>query len=205
MAQHPNVISAAVQTMQECGVGSGGTRNIGGNSVFHVELEKEIADLHHKESALVCTSGFVANQATLTSLATVFPEILFLSDKNNHSSLIEGMRSTKAERVVFQHNSLEDLESKLKQCELNRPKLIIFESVYSMSGGIAPIEDICNLADKYQAMTFIDEVHAVGLYGPRGAGVAEKMGVMHRLDFISGTMAKVTIIFIEGTKKIIIT
>jgi 5-aminolevulinate synthase len=191
MAQHPKVITAAVQTMQECGVGSGGTRNIGGNSVYHVELEKELADLHKKEAALVCTSGFVANQATLTSLATVFPDIMFLSDKNNHSSLIEGMRSTKAERVIFQHNSLEDLEVKLKNCDPNRPKLVIFESVYSMSGGIAPIEEICNLADKYQAMTFIDEVHAVGLYGPRGAGVAEKLGVMNRLDFISGTMAKV--------------
>lgn len=191
MAQNPVVISAAVNTITECGVGSGGTRNIGGNSVFHVKLEHELADLHQKESALVCTSGFVANQATLTSLAKVFPDILFLSDEFNHSSLIEGMRSTKAERMIFKHNSLEDLENKLKKVPIERPKLIIFESVYSMSGGISPIEEICDLAEKYNAMTFIDEVHAVGLYGPRGAGVAEKLGVMQRLDFISGTLAKV--------------
>ena len=194
MAQHPNVIKAAVNTIQECGVGSGGTRNIGGNSVFHVQLEKELADLHQKDAALVCTSGYVANQATLGALAKVFPDILFLSDQKNHSSLIEGMRGTKAEKVIFNHNSLEDLEAKLKSCDIKRPKLIIFESVYSMSGGIAPIEEICNLAQKYHALTFIDEVHAVGLYGPRGAGVAEKMGVMHRLDFISGTLAKVRFI-----------
>lgn len=196
MAQNPEVISAAVQTITECGVGSGGTRNIGGNSVYHVKLEEELADLHHKESALVCTSGFVANQATLTSLATVFPDIVFFSDKYNHSSLIEGMRSTKAERVIFDHNSVEDLENKIKKYPIERPKLIIFESVYSMSGGISPIGDICDIAEKYHAMTFIDEVHAVGLYGPRGAGVAEKMGIMHRLDFISGTLAKVDFLFV---------
>ena len=195
MAQHPNVIASAVKTIQECGMGSGGTRNIGGNSFFHVKLEQELADLHKKEAALVCTSGFVANQAMLTSLATVFKDIKFFSDKLNHSSLIEGMRSTKAEKIIFEHNNLEDLEEKLKQAEPNRPKLIIFESVYSMSGGIAPIEEICNLADKYHAMTFIDEVHAVGLSGPTGAGVAEKLGVMDRLDFISGTLAKVLIFF----------
>lgn len=191
MAQNPKVISAALQTIQDCGVGSGGTRNIGGNSIFHVDLEKELADLHQKGSALVCTSGYVANQATLASLAKVFPDIVFFSDKKNHSSLIEGMRSTKVEKIVFNHNSTQDLEEKLKQYDINRPKLIIFESVYSMSGGIAPIEEICDLAEKYHAMTFIDEVHAVGLYGPRGAGVSEKIGAMHRIDLISGTLAKV--------------
>lgn len=196
MAQHPAVLNAAIDTIKDCGVGSGGTRNIGGNSIYHVELEKELADLHNKEAALVMSSGFVANQGTLSAIAQIFPDIVFVSDRNNHSSLIEGMRGTKAERLIFIHNDLVDLENKLKGIEITRPKLIIFESVYSMSGSISPIKEICNLAEKYHAMTFIDEVHAVGLYGERGAGVAEEIGVMHKLDFISGTLGKV-ILFIS--------
>ena len=191
MAQHPAVLSAALTTIQTTGVGSGGTRNIGGNSIFHVELEKELADLHQKEAALVLSSGYVANQSILSAIAHIFPDILFLSDKKNHSSLIEGMRATKAEREIFEHNDLVDLEKKLSAQKFERPKLIIFESVYSMSGTKSHIKEFCDLAEKYNAMTFIDEVHAVGLYGERGAGVAEELGVMHRLDFISGTLAKV--------------
>jgi 5-aminolevulinate synthase len=203
MAQHPAVLSAALNTIQLAGVGSGGTRNIGGNSIFHVELEKALADLHKKEAALVLSSGYVANQSTLSAIAQIFPDILFLSDKKNHSSLIEGMRATKAERIVFEHNDLEDLEKKLQAESHERPKLIVFESVYSMSGTKSYIKEICDLADKYNAMTFIDEVHAVGLYGERGAGVAEELGVMHRLDFISGTLAKVKILLFKKIIRLI--
>ena len=191
MGQHPNVVGALNTAVSQSGVGSGGTRNIGGNSYYHVALEREVADLHQKEAGLVFSSCFVANQATLTTMGKVFPDIMFFSDQKNHASLIEGMKNSGRDKIVFNHNDVKDLEEKLKTVDINRPKMIIFESVYSMSGGISPIKEICDLAEKYNALTFIDEVHAVGLYGPRGAGVAEQRGLMHRIDFISGTLAKV--------------
>ncbi|MBY0294451.1 MAG: 5-aminolevulinate synthase [Methylobacterium sp.] len=189
MGQHPEVVAALTETAQRCGVGAGGTRNIAGNTSPLVDLEHELADLHGKEAALVFTSGYVSNQTGIATIAKLIPNCLILSDAFNHNSMIEGVRQSGCEKKVFRHNDLAHLEELLREAR-DRPKLIVFESVYSMDGDVAPIGAICDLAGRYGAMTYLDEVHAVGLYGPRGAGIAERDGVMHRVDVIEGTLAK---------------
>lgn len=188
--QNKVVLKALHETADKCGVGAGGTRNIAGTNHAHVLLEAELADLHHREAALLLGSGWMANMTALSTLGEKIPNLVILSDAKNHNSMIEGIRHGKCERVVFAHNDLADLEVKLKSYPTDRPKLVAFESLYSMDGDIAPIKGICDLADKYGAMTFIDEVHAVGLYGNRGGGVCERDGIMHRPTIIQGTLAK---------------
>ena len=190
MSQNPRVVEAAHRALIENGVGSGGTRNIGGNNYALVELEKEISSLHGKESALVFTSGYVSNDATLTSLSKIIPNLVYLSDELNHASMIAGIRNSGAEKQIYRHLDVKHLEELLKKIDINRPKIIVFESTYSMDGLISPIEDICKLAEKYNALTYIDEVHSVGLYGNRGAGIANMLGFEDKIDIIQGTLAK---------------
>ncbi len=190
MSQHPKVIQVANEALKENGVGSGGTRNMGGNNYSIVELENEIADLHNRESALVFTSGYVSNDATLTTLAKIMPDLVFLSDESNHASMVAGIKNSRAEKHIYRHLDMTHLEKFLESIDINRPKIIVFESAYSMDGLISPIKKICALAKKYSAMTYIDEVHSVGLYGKRGAGIANMLGLEDQVDVIQGTLAK---------------
>jgi 5-aminolevulinate synthase len=190
MAQHPKVIGAMVDVAARMGTGAGGTRNIAGTNHPLVELERELADLHGKEAALVFTSGYVSNQTGIPTIAKLLPNCLILSDALNHNSMIEGVRQSGCDKQIWRHNDVAHLEELLKAADPKRPKLIVFESLYSMDGDVAPVHAICDLAERYNAMTYCDEVHAVGMYGPRGGGICEREGAMHRVDVLEGTLAK---------------
>lgn len=190
MGQHPKVVSAMRDAAKEMGAGAGGTRNISGTHSKVVEMERSLAQLHNKEAALAFVCGYVANEATLRTLTITLPDCVVFSDQMNHASMIEGIRAGRQEKHIFRHNDLDHLEMLLQSVDYDRPKVIAFESVYSMDGDIAPIEKICDLADKYNAITYLDEVHAVGMYGPHGGGIAEQLGLMDRVTVIQGTLAK---------------
>lgn len=190
MGQIPCVVESMKAAIDDVGAGAGGTRNISGTTHYHVELERSLADLHRKDNALLFTSGYIANEATLATLGKILPGLIIYSDELNHASMIEGVKGARCEKHVWRHNDVEHLEELLRAAPIDAPKIIAFESVYSMDGDIGPIEAVCDLAEKYNAITYLDEVHAVGLYGLRGAGIAERDGLMHRVDIIEGTLGK---------------
>ena len=190
MGQHPFVFEAIERTMKEVGAGSGGTRNISGTNYYHIALENEISEIHQKESSLLFTSGYVANDTSLSVIGSKLKDCVIFSDERNHASIINGIRNSKAEKFIFKHNDIKHLESLLKTVNIDRPKIIVFESVYSMDGDFTPIKSFIKLAQKYNALTYLDEVHGVGLYGPNGGGVADEQKVMQDIDIINGTLAK---------------